>query len=360
MNEPCLSVVIPVCEDAEGLPAAVRGVLAQDYQGPLEVVLAVAPSADASAAVAAQLAAADPRVRLVANPQGSTSAGLNLAVAEATAGIVARMDAHAVPGPGYLRRAVELLDDTGADNVGGIQQAVGRTPFERAVAAAMTSRFGAGDARFHYGGPPGPVDTVYLGVFRRSALERVGGFDETLVRNQDYELNYRLRTSGGTVWFSPELRVRYRPRRTLAALARQYLDYGRWKREVVARHPRSLRWRQAVPPAALVANLAGLAAGTMAGRRWALAVPAGYTVAVLTAGTSVGRRLDRRAARWLPVVFATMHMAWGVGFVLGPPRRGQGRPSTRWTIPAQRSGEVTPRPSSSTRIPGRSRGPSAA
>lgn len=312
-----LSVVIPVCDDAEGLPGAVESVLAQDYPGPLEVVLAVAPSRDASQRVAVDLAATDGRVRVVANPAGSTSAGLNRALASAAGDIVARIDAHSVPVPGYLRRAAELLEETGADNVGGIQQAAGTTPFERAVAAAMTSRFGVGDARFHCGGPPGPVDTVYLGVFRRSALERVGGFDETLVRNQDYELNWRLRATGGTVWFSPDLQVRYRPRRSWHALARQYLEYGRWKREVLRRHPRSLRWRQAVPPVALVANVAGLVAG-IAGLRRALAVPLTYSAAVGAASAVAGRRLDLKAAAWLPVVFVTMHAAWGAGFFQGP------------------------------------------
>lgn len=331
--------MIPVCDDAEGLPSAVEGVLAQDYPGPLEVVLAIAPSRDASQRVAVDLAANDERIRVVANPAGSTSAGLNRAVACAVGDIVARIDAHSVPVPGYLRRAAELLEETGADNVGGIQQAAGHTAFERAVAAAMTSRFGVGDSRFHCGGPPGPVDTVYLGVFRRDALDRVGGFDETLVRNQDYELNWRLRASGGTVWFSPDLQVHYRPRRSWRGLARQYLEYGRWKREVLRRHPRSLRWRQAAPPATLLANLAGLAAGTLAGWHAALAVPLIYLAVVFAASAAVGRRLDRRAAAWLPVVFLTMHGAWGAGLLLGPPRglgRGRGRAGPRRsTAPAR-------------------------
>lgn len=320
---PTLSVVVPVRDDAEGLPAAMEAVLAQDYPGRLEVVLAIAPSTDGSEAVAARLAA-DPRVRVVPNPAGSTSAGLNRAVAASTGEVVARVDARAVPEPGYLRRAVELLDETGADNVGGVQRAEGTTPFERAVAAAMTSRFGTGDARFHYGGAPGPVDTVYLGVFRRAALERIGGFDETLVRNQDYELNWRLRDTGGMVWFSPDLVVRYRPRGSLRALARQYFEYGRWKREVVRRHPRSLRWRQAVPPVALVVNLAGLASAVR--RRWrgAVIVPFGYLTAVAVAAAVAGRALDLVGRTRLAAVFTTMHHAWAVGFLLGRPAGGDG------------------------------------
>jgi hypothetical protein len=182
----------------------------------------------------------------------------------------------------------------------------------------MTSRFGTGDASFHYGGDEGPTDTVYLGVFDRRALEAVGGFDETLERNQDYELNIRLRRAGGTVWFDPALWVRYRPRRSLGALARQYFDYGRWKREVVRRHPRSLRWRQAAPPA-LVAALAGsFAVGVF--RRPALIVPAAYLAAVAAAAVATGRSARERGR--LTVIFPTMHVSWGVGFLVGVIDRG--------------------------------------
>jgi glycosyltransferase involved in cell wall biosynthesis len=314
---PAVSVVMPVREEATLLPAAVAAVLDQDYPGPLEVVLAVAPSGDGTPEVASGLAQRDARVRVVPNPAGSTSAGLNAAIRSSSGSVVARVDGHAALCPGYLRRAVELLTQTGADNVGGVQQAVGTTAFERAVAAAMTSRFGVGNAKFHYGGAPGPTDTVYLGVFRREALDRVGGFDATLVRNQDYELNWRLRATGGTVYFSPDLRVRYRPRGTPAALARQYFEYGRWKREVVRRHPRSLRWRQLAAPLAVTANVAAVALAAR-GRRAPLAVPGLYLAAVVAAAAAAD--VDRRARARLPLVFVTMHGAWGVGFLLGPPR----------------------------------------
>jgi hypothetical protein len=183
----------------------------------------------------------------------------------------------------------------------------------------MTSRFGVGNAHFHYGGVAGPADTAYLGVFRRDALVAVGGFDEDLLRNEDYELNWRLRESGHTVWFDPQLHVRYWPRATLAGLASQYFAYGRWKREVLRRHPRSLRVRQAVPPLAVLANAAGLVVGCTIDRR-ALAVPAAYALATIAAGAVAGLGQDRAVALRLPVAFATMHHAWGAGFIAGPPR----------------------------------------
>ena len=317
---PRISVVMPVRDDAEDLARAVEAVLAQDYPRPIEVVLGVGPSNDGTEQVAKLLADAHPGVRVVENPKGITSAALNAAIDAAAGDVIVRVDGHCALAPGYLRRAVDTLRATGADNVGGVQEARGDTPFERAVAAAMSSRFGVGDARFHYGGDPGPTDTVYLGVFTRDALARVGGFDESLVRNQDYELNWRLRDTGGTVWFDPQLRVVYRPRGSLRALARQYYEYGQWKREMLRRHPRSLRWRQTAPPVALVANVAGLVAGVVIDRR-ALVVPVAYVGATVAAALAAGRGEGWAVTRRLPVVFATMHHAWGAGFLRGVSRR---------------------------------------
>lgn len=330
---PQVSVVMAVRDEAERLRDTVAAVLAQRYPGPIDVTIALAPSSDGTADVLATLSA-DPRVRVVDNPVGIVAAGLNAAIAASDGPIVARVDGHAVIPPEYVRRAVEVLAETGADNVGGVMAAEGETAFERAVAAAMSSRFGTGDARFHYGGPPGPVDTVYLGVFRRTALERVGGYDESLVRTQDSELNLRIRESGGVVWFSPDLRVRYRPRGSLRALSSQYFQYGRWRRVVVRRHRRSLRWRQMVAPATVVACAAGAAAAAT-GRRWGLLPFGGYLAGLLTASGVVGRRLPPEVAARLPLVFAAMHGAWGLGFLTSPRqlarrnRRGSLYSSTR-------------------------------
>ena len=187
---------MPVCNEEQHLADAVEGVLTQAYPGPIEVILAVAPSRDRTAEIAAKLAAADPRVRIVANPSGRTPAGLNAALAAAHYDVIARVDGHGVLSPGYLRIAVETLERTGAANVGGIMAAVGQTPLQEAVARAMRSPLGVGGAAFHVGGPEGPADTVYLGVFRRDWLERVGGYDERFVRAQDWELNHRIRRAG--------------------------------------------------------------------------------------------------------------------------------------------------------------------
>ena len=312
---PDVAVVLPVRNEEATLTDAVAAVLAQEFDGTLEVCIAVAPSTDGTRAEAEAQAQADGRVSVVDNPAGVTPAGLNAAIRATTAPVVVRVDGHAELAPGYVARALETLERTGAVNVGGIQEPHGRTPFERAAGRAMASRFGAGDARFHYGGPPGSVDTVYLGVFRRTAIEAVGLFDESLVRNQDYELNWRLREAGGTVWFDPGLRVGYRPRSTLSALARQFHQYGRWKRVVLRRHPRSLRWRHLVAPTAAFGVLAGLVAGAL----WtpALVFPMAYLAGVVVASVVVGRR-PGMALRLLSV-YPAMHLGWGIGFLIGPP-----------------------------------------
>ncbi|HET7529455.1 MAG TPA: glycosyltransferase family 2 protein [Mycobacteriales bacterium] len=317
---PAVSVVLTVLNEEPYLRAAMAAVLGQDYPGPLEVVIALGPSHDRTDEVAADIAAADPRVSTVANPSGRTPEGLNRAIAQTHYPVIARVDGHSeLPGD-YLRTAVEALQRTGADNVGGLMWAEGRTPFEHAVARAMTSRFGVGNAPFHVGGEEGPADTVYLGVFRRTAVERVGGYDERFARAQDWEMNYRLRQSGGLVWFTPRLRVAYRPRGTIRALASQYFHYGRWRYEVMRRHPASVNLRYLAPPLALLA----LAAGTVVGllglvvQPWLLlgfAVPAGYLAGVAVATVATARGLPRAAGRRLLVVYPTMHVSWGAGFL---------------------------------------------
>ena len=202
-------------------------------------------------------------VRIVDNPTGRTPAGLNAAIAGSSGAVIVRVDGHAMIPPDYVSTAVRVLEETGADNVGGIMAAEGTTDFECAVARAMTSRFGVGGAAFHVGGEPGPALTVYLGSFTRAALDRVGGYDESMERAQDWEMNLRIRESGGIVWFTPRMRVVYRPRPTIRALARQYHDYGRWRREVARRHPQTLSLRYLAPPVMVVAVLLGAILGVI-------------------------------------------------------------------------------------------------
>lgn len=321
MSSPPVSVVVPVLNEERHLSDAVARILEQDYPGDLEVVLALGPSKDRTDEVAARLAAADPRVRLVRNPTGRTPDGLNAAIAASTHPVVVRVDGHGLLAQGYVRTAVRVMDETGAANVGGLMAAEGVTPFEQAVARAMTSRFGVGGARFHTGGEAGPADTVYLGVFRREVLEKHGGYDPAFVRAQDWELNHRIREGGGLVWFTPELSVTYRPRPTLQALARQYLDYGRWRRVVVRQNPGTLTARYLAAPLATLGVLAGLVVAPF--WPWALVLPLGYAGAVGLGTLLTWGGLPLRARAALPLVYATMHLAWGTGFLTSPSSLGR-------------------------------------
>ena len=306
---PSVSVVMPVLNEERYLEHAVRAIFAQDYRGPIEVCLALGPSTDATNDVALRMQANEPRLRTVDNPTGKTPAALNAAIRATSGEVVVRVDGHSVLSPDYITRAVETLERTGAANVGGVQKTVGTTPFEEAVAAAMASPFSMGGARFHTGGEEGPVDTVYLGVFKREAIERVGLFDESLIRNQDYELNIRLRKAGHTVWFNPQLEVEYRPRPTLRTLARQYAEYGTWKRHVLRLHPKSLKLRQVIPPLTLLALVASFV--TAPWMPLALVVPAIYAGAIVIASLATS---PAHALR-LTAIFPTMHMSWALGFL---------------------------------------------
>lgn len=315
---PPVSVIMPLLNEERHLADAVTMVLAQDYRGELEVVLALGPSRDRTDEVAERVAAGDPRVRLVRNPSGRTPDGLNAAIGAATGEVVVRVDGHAEIPTDYVSTAVAELVRVGADNVGGIMDAQGSTDFERAVAAAMRSPLGVGASRFHTGGSAGESDTVYLGVFRREALERVGGYDPHFARAQDWEMNHRIRQTGGTVWFTPNLRVTYRPRGSFRTLARQYFHYGRWRRAVAAHHEGTINARYLAPPTMVVLTAAGLVAGVLWAPAWV--VPAGYVAGVTVGGLAISGGEPVRTRALTPAVLATMHWAWGVGFLTSPRR----------------------------------------
>lgn len=306
---PDVDVVMPVRDEAAHIEGAIASVRDQRYPGTVRVYVGLAPSRDGTERILERLAVDDPELHVVANPSGATAAGLNAAIRAGSAPVVVRLDGHARMSPTYLRDAVEVLRDSGAVNVGGRQLAQGTTPFGQAVAEAMTSRFGTGGARFHVGGPAGDVDTVYLGVFDRAALEAVGLFDERLVRNQDYELNIRLRRAGGRIRFDPRLWVTYAPRPDLRSLARQYFEYGYWKSVVARMYPGSLRVRQMAPTTVTVAIVACTAGAVLRPRL--LVVPAGYVALVAAAAA-------RSRHRWrLLGIYPAMHVGWGAGFVVG-------------------------------------------
>ena len=325
---PGVSYVMPVLNEVTEVRAAVGSLLDQDYTGPFEVILALGPSIDGTNELVAEMSAADPRIRAIDNPAGSTPAGLNVAIRASVHPVVIRVDAHSVLPTDYPRIAVRTLLDSGADNVGGIMRAEGRTPFERAVALAYGSRVGLGGTPHHVGGTAGPAETAYLGVFRRERLFDVGLFDEGIKRGQDWELNRRLRQTGGTVWFTPELVVTYRPRPSLKRLVRQFVATGLWRGELARRFPANNGLRYFVPPAMVAAMALGIVAGLVGivgaalatPLAWALlgfVVPVVYLLFVVLGSVAVARRSGLPTLLWLLVVLPCIHVGWGLGFIIG-------------------------------------------
>ncbi|MHB1422900.1 MAG: glycosyltransferase [Gemmataceae bacterium] len=317
---PFVSVLIPVRNEGCHVAHCLDNVLGQDYpRQRMEAIVADGMSSDETRDILGSYAARDGRIRAIENPQGIVSTGLNAALAQSRGEVILRMDAHTEYAPDYIRQCVSVLGETGASNVGGPARTRAATFVQRAVAAAYHSRFACGGARFHNVAYEGPVDTVTYGCWPRGVFERVGLFDEELVRNQDDEHNLRLTRAGERIWQSPRIRSWYRPRGSLTALFRQYAQYGYWKVWVIRKHklPASARH---LAPAAFVAilTLLTLAAPFWRPALWAWAASMGC----YSFGSAVAAALACRKAGWdllpvLPLVFACYHFGYGYGFLRG-------------------------------------------
>ncbi|GAA3749468.1 glycosyltransferase family 2 protein [Leifsonia bigeumensis] len=332
---PAVSYVMPVLNEAGYIETAIRSVLDQDYVGDKELVVALGPSNDGTTEVVTALAAADPRIRTVPNPDADIPAGLNRAIRASANPIVVRVDAHSELEPGYTAAAVATLRRTGAANVGGVMFARGKTAFQKAVARAYNSPFGLGGARYHGGAKEGAAESAYLGVFRREALERAGLFDETIRRGEDWELNLRIRWGGDTVWFDPELKVTYWPRENWPKLARQFFATGVWRAELVRRYGGRNPWRFFAPPLLVLSLAASVVIGILQltgvlHGRLGLVASAVYLAPILYLLLVLWVALTQDAVkpwrdRWLfLVVLPTMHVSWGAGFIVGLIRGARG------------------------------------
>jgi len=319
---------MPVLNEARYLETAIATVLDQDYAGEKELILALGPSTDGTDAIVERLSAADPRITSVHNPETDIPVGLNLAIKASRFPIIVRVDAHSELEPGYTSRAVETLERTKAANVGGIMHARGKTAFQSAAARGYNSRFGLGGARYHGGGDEGPAESAYLGVFRREVLTEVGYFDESIRRGEDWELNLRIRAAGHSVWFDPALQVTYWPRESWTKLVRQFCATGIWRGELVRRYRGRNPWRFFVPPVLVLTVLASVVLGVLqltgVVSGWPSAVasliyvgPAAYVLLVLVLAFIADRGSSFLDRWFFVVVLPTMHLSWGVGFILG-------------------------------------------
>ncbi len=315
LTSPSITVILPILNEETDLQNCISAILQQDYAGEIEIILALGPSKDKTNQIAQNLAAADKRIKLVNNPTGQTAKGLNLAIAESSFEIICRIDGHSEISNSYLKTAVSIMQEKGAVNVGGLMHADGQSGLQRTIAQAMRSKLGVGASKFHTGGKAGPSDTVYLGTFKKSAILAAGGFDERYIRAQDWELNHRMRAQGGLIWFDPRLVVTYRPRKSLSKLAKQYFQYGRWRRVISRQHPKTTNFRYLAPPVALVINLLSVVFGVLVAKIFFLPVLIYMTILII-GGLFIGRNIADKLL--MPIVFATMHLSWGAGFITSP------------------------------------------
>ncbi|MBC7815000.1 MAG: glycosyltransferase [Burkholderiales bacterium] len=322
MKAPFVTVIMPVRNEGDHLRYSLGAVLAQDYPHDcFEVIIADGFSHDQTRSIARKTAAQCPDVcvTILDNPQRIVPTGFNLALAQAKGEYIVRVDGHTVIARDYLREIVAAFERSNAENVGGRSDAVSVTPLGRAIAIATSSPFGVGGGRFHYSQLEEYVDTVYMGAWRRDLFERIGGFDEEFVRNQDDEFNYRLRAHGGKILLTPRIRSSYSNRSTFLSLWRQYFLYGCWKIRVLQKHPRQMQPRQFAPPS-LTAALIGtglFALVSIWGRRLFALVIGAYALANGAASLYTASKRGWQHLIYLPAIFATLHLSYGIGFLWG-------------------------------------------
>ena len=312
---PPVSVILPILNEERDLSNCISAILQQDYPSEIEVILALGPSEDKTTQIAEKLSASDSRIKLVSNPTGQTAVGLNLAIKVSSNEIICRIDGHSEISNDYLKTAVEILEQKNAVNVGGLMYADGNSGLQRVVAQAMRSKLGVGPSKFHTGGSAGESDTVYLVTYKKAAVLAAGGFDERYIRAQDWELNYRLRKNGGLIWFDPRLQVTYRPRSTFKKLAKQYFQYGRWRRVISRQHINTVNYRYLAPPFAVVTNTLSLFLSFIVNPLFISPLLI-YFCALIIGSLFIGRKVVDKLI--MPFVLATMHFSWGIGFITSP------------------------------------------
>ena len=325
-----ISIIIPCRNERPHIADFLDSLLSQELDAgwQTEVLVADGMSEDGTREILAEYRRRAPQVHLIDNPGRIVSTGLNAAIRAASGDVIIRMDAHTTYGQDYIRQCVQVLQESGADNVGGPWVAKGRGPIGEAIAAAFRSPFCAGRGKSHDPSYEGEVDTVYLGCWFRSVFEKAGLFDTDLVRNQDDEFNFRLRRLGGLVWQSPRICSSYTPRASLSALFRQYLQYGFWRVAVIRKHRALAAWRQAVPALFLssllvlallsvMSGLIGLTNLSLLATTFLAVELFLYALLCIAAALPFVRSLDPLVLFLLPGVIAVYHVAYGLGFLIG-------------------------------------------
>ena len=320
---PFVSIIVPCYNEETTILHLLDAVLAQTYpRAQMELVISDGMSTDRTRDVVAgfQKEHADLTVRVVENSARTIPSGLNQAIRESRGEIIVRLDAHSMPIPEYVERCVAAHEAGMGDNVGGVWEIRSGAPtwVANAISFAAAHPLGVGDAMYRLNAKAGAVDTVPFGSFRRSLIEKIGAFDETLLANEDYEFNTRVRESGGTVWLDPSIRSVYFSRSTLGKLASQYWRYGFWKMKMLQRYPHTLRWRQALPPLFVLSLFILIVLSLFIGfARYVLAAQLFVYFFVLgLAGLRLSIKKNTGSLLLgLPLAISTMHITWGTGFL---------------------------------------------
>lgn len=329
LNPTTVSIIVPCYNEEKTIALLLAAIERQTYpRSALEVIIADGGSVDGTCREIAAFQKLHPEfiVKVVDNPKRTIPSALNLAIMASTGNIILRLDAHSMPADDYVSLSVASLKANKGDNVGGVWQIIpgGSSWMARSIAIAASHKLGVGDAHYRFSEVPQVVDTVPFGAFYRSLLTKIGGFDETLLSNEDYEFNTRIRQSGGKVFLDPQIRSQYFSRPDLGALSRQYWRYGFWKYRMLRRYPKTLRWRQALPPV-FVAGILGLAVLSIffGWARWILLTGFLLYVVVLIAGSlpTAYRNRQPELLVGVPLAIITMHFSWGLGFLYSIFRR---------------------------------------
>jgi glycosyltransferase involved in cell wall biosynthesis len=317
---PRVTVIIPVRNEEEYIGGTLKSILNCDYpHSLLEILVVDGMSEDSTREIVEKFKGRYPFIKVLDNPAKIVPVAMNIGIKNATGEIIIRMDAHTEYERDYISKCVEYLEKTKADNVGGPLRPRSKTFLQKAISLAVTSIFGVGNAKFHFDDKEGYVDTVTYGAFRREVFERVGLFDEELVRNQDDELNYRIIKSGGRIYLTPEIKSYYYPRSSLRKLWKQYFEYGYWKVRVIEKHQLPASWRHLVPGTFVMSIFISLllSLSSVWGIYGLILILGSYSLLSLIFSIRIAIKNGLRFLPVLPIVFATLHLSYGFGFIKG-------------------------------------------
>lgn len=315
-NQPKISVIIPAYNEGRHIGRCLESLLQNDYPRELvEMIVVDGLSNDSTVSIVEQYASRSASIRLLFNKDRLQTYAMNIGIKNAhpESEVIIRIDAHSLYPEDYIRKCVETLEATGADNAGGVMAPCGDTAFQKAMSVALSHPLGVGNARFHLGDFCGEVDTVYLGAFRKDVFGRVGLFDTDLATNEDAEMNLRIRKSGGKIYLNSAIKAFYWPRDSWTKLLRQFYRYGKGRAQTTLKHGRITSYRQILPVLLLLYLAASVAGAFFSG--WSL-IGAGVYLGAVWLSTLKAFAFSKPPSIWLRlfVIFPTMHIAWGAGF----------------------------------------------